>query len=195
MRVWLPWLIFVGVVVVIAFLKVGVCIYYSSDLEIRLLIGKLRLSFSEKEKKQAKEKTSASPNSGKKAKRNIKHWLHVALENRTEIINLFLRVLSTPVLDVLRIDISVGGKEPDQCALNYGRICALVGVFLAPVESAFVIKKRSVNIQCTFEEAEIEFKAEAAMTLRVYEIVALVLAMLKLGFGLYHQVKSNMKVV
>lgn len=195
MSMWLLWLIIAAVLTTVAFLRVGVYVVYRNDLDLKLQVGGVRLAFSGKERKSEKKTVTSGAGGKAKSGRTLKLWLQAAIERRAEILELIARVLSAPTLDVLRIHVWVGGKEPDQCALNYGRICALVGSLLGPVESIYMIKKKSVDVRCEFDRTDIEFDLEIATTLRVYEIAALAFAGLKLGFGLYRQVKSNVKVV
>ena len=127
MSMWLLWLIIAAVLTTVAFLRVGVYVVYRNDLDLKLQVGGVRLAFSGKERKSEKKTVTSGAGGKAKSGRTLKLWLQAAIERRAEILELIARVLSAPTLDVLRIHVWVGGKEPDQCALNYGRICALVG--------------------------------------------------------------------
>ena len=196
MKMLMVWLIILGMLLAVAVLKVGLhFIYKNGAFTTKLIIGKLSFSMPKGKRLKTENTGSANAAKGKRKKKGIKSWFRAVIDNWYDILLLIGRVLSSPQLDVLRVKIDVGASEPDECALKYGRVCSIVGALLAPVENTFEVKKREVNIQCCFEEKATLIDAEAAITLRVYEIVVLAVSALKLGYGLFKQTKSNMKVV
>ena len=188
------WLMITGLLALLAFLKVGVRVVYHDAFAIKFKIGRFRFSLFGK-KSSDENKTPPKSGSQKKTKRNWKPLLNAVFEKRSEILFLIGRILTTPTLDDLMVHIEVGAEEPDKCALKYGEICSVVGILLAGIENTFTVKKRRVDILCCFDKADLQIDAEVEITLRVYEIIALAAAALKLGFGIYRQGKSNKKVV
>jgi len=104
------------------------------------------------------------------------------------------RVLTAPTIDILKLYISVGG-EPDECAVRYGQICAGVGALLAPLENTFAVLKRDVGVRCTFGSEKLKIDLETRVTLKIYEVIALLVAGLRLLLCLYREVNMNKKVV
>ena len=104
-------------------------------------------------------------------------------------------MLTSPTLDVLKLQILVGGKDAEACAMTYGRICAVVGCVLPVVENTFGIRKRQIDVRCCFDRENLDISAEAAITIRIYEIFALAFAMLGLGLKLLLAAKNNKKAV
>lgn len=176
-------------------LKVGVRAAYDSvELDFKLQIGVFRFSFREKtaDTKKSKSENTSVKKQGKRNKR--KQLIYALLERRTEIIALVGRVLTSPSIDLLDVNIEVGHADPVECAVRYGQICAAVGAFVPVIENTFVIKKRDVNVNCNFEKEKISVQGKAVLTLRVYEIFALAAAVLRLGLGIYKNLNMNKKV-
>ena len=194
MKPWMIWLLAAIVVTVLARMKVGVHACYAEQcFSLKILLGRICINFGEKQKpeKEKKQKPTGS-SSGKKRKLG---WFEAVQNNWLEIISLLGRILSTPTLDVLRLQVNVGGKDPQACALTYGKICAVVGAFLAPLENTFRVIKRDISVNCCFEQEKIDVEGEVEVTLRIYEILTLAVAALRVGLKFYRDAKNNMKVV
>ena len=193
MKPWMIWPIVLLVVAWLALLKIGVhLLYENGTFSLKLLIGPVKLSIGQKQSKEKEKRKKISSGKGGKKKRC---WLALVLNNWEEIVTLLGKVLSVPVLEVLRLQISVGAADSQACAMTYGSICAAVGALLGPLESAFAIRRRDIHVDCNFEMEKIEAEGEAAVTLRVYESFVLVAAILRVAFKLYRETKTDMKVV
>lgn len=195
MKPWLLWLSIVGLLLLAVFTKVGVRVTYRDAFTIKFQVGKFRFTLPEKKTETVEDKTPSKSVSAKKKKRDWKPLLSAMFENRSEILALVGRILTTPTLDALHVHIEVGADEPDQCALKYGQICGLVGAILGAIENTFTVKKRKVDVRCCFDRSDIRIEADIEVTLRVYEIIALAMVALRIAAGLYRQGKSNKKVV
>lgn len=198
MKAWIIGLIVLFVLILLAIVKVGIfASYYRERFEVRLVIGPLKLKVGKKkeQKDEANENKALDKRTKREFKKNSKPWMRSVADNWQELLQLIGRVLTAPTLDTLLLKIEVGGKEPDQCAMQYGGICSIVSGVLAALENTFDIKKRSVEIQCRFDKDCTEIEAEAAISLKVYEIIILAAALLKMAIKLYRQTKTNMKVV
>ena len=210
MRPWMVWLLVLACLALVAAAKVGVHVsYLEKKLRLDLLISKFRLTLlggepkkpkrqkkrrtsEEKTQKPKKQKAAKTPKEGKP---NLKPWLQAVQTYWRELLELVGRVLTSPTLDVLKLQILVGGKDAEACAMTYGRICAVVGSVLPVVENTFGIRKRQIDVRCCFDRENLDISAEAAITIRIYEIFALAFAMLGLGLKLLLAAKNNKKAV
>jgi len=198
MSAWLIWGIIIVSLALIAIVKVGFCLEYREEkVEFRLLIGPFPIKFTQKKKdapQKAKENNKKAPVEHKKGQKKWKMWVKAALSHWDEILTLVGRVLTAPTIDILKLYISVGG-EPDECAVRYGQICAGVGALLAPLENTFAVLKRDVGVRCTFGSEKLKIDLETRVTLKIYEVIALLVAGLRLLLCLYREVNMNKKVV
>lgn len=205
-----PWMIWILIFLVLALCRVGIhVIYRDNKLLLWVVVSKMRIILIGKEKKKRKNRaksvkktsvpqTTVSTNSHLKKKKNqgaAKLWFQVVLDEWNGIVSVIGRVLTKPTLDVFRLCIAVGAGDAESCAMTYGRICAIVGGCLPAFEKTFRIKKREINVYCCFERDKLEFDAETVITLRIYEVFALVFALLGLGIRLFLKVRNMKKAV
>ena len=216
-------LITLAVLLILALIKVGVrVLYQQKQLQVEVLISRFKLIIvgdrkkkkkkkhksDKKEKKPAKEKaksakTEASSektdqnnkDGSKKSKQKgkLKPWIDALLTYWREILELIGRVLTSPTLDDLQLEIRVGGSDAEACAMTYGRICAIVGGVLPVVENTFGIRKRRIEVYPVFDGDKLEISADVSITLRIYEIFALAFALLGLGLKLFLEARNNKK--
>ncbi len=192
MRAALIWLAVVLFLALLLRARVGIWVSYEEKrLQLRLVLGSLRLSFPKGKKKPEEALEPAPPPPRKKKGNPLENpWVKAALDYRRELLALIGRVLKSPTLDVLRLELEAGGANVEQCALRYGRICAAIGSFLPLVENTFGIRKRSIQVRCRYDLPATRISAEAAITLHIYEIFALAFALLGLGIKLYLQARK-----
>lgn len=187
---WL-WLTVPLVLVLISVLKVGVRVSYADgDLTVLILAGGIRFRLDLDKKDEPVSSGQKPTQKTAKKKRSIKPWLKAAWEHRQELLEMLGRVLRTPSLELLELRVLVGGEDPAACAMTYGSMCAAVSGVLPAVEGVFHIDEKSIDISCSFDEAKTKISASAAATVKIYELVALVLAVLKLMLRLRSEVKS-----
>lgn len=189
------WIAFAAILGTLAFLKVGIFIHYDgAELLLRLVVGpfKVRLGHKTRGEKTTQGKNSLQRSGDAKKRRRSKGraWIKSVLQNWNEIFELIGRILSSPVMDELELRISVGGADPEVCAMTYGRVCAVVSALLPVVEKTFSVKKQQIDILCDFEDVETRVEAAASATMRVYELLALGISALKLISKMYSFVKS-----
>lgn len=192
MRAALIWLAVVLFLVLLLRARVGIWVSYEKKrFQLRLVLGSLRLSFPKGKKKPEEAPEPASPPLPKKKGNPLENpWVKAALDYRRELLALIGRVLKSPTLDVLRLELEAGGTDAGQCALRYGWFCAAIGSILPLVENTFGIRKRSIQVRCRYDLPATRISAEAAITLRIYEIFALAFALLGLGIKLYLQARK-----
>ena len=212
MRGLTVWFIVLAALVLLAMVKVGVRVTYDEKkLRVELLIFRFKMVLlgddkPEKPEKPKKEKTkkekrpsvrAESKQQKPKEKKNILQnpWVQAVLEYWRELLALVGRVLTTPTLDVLRLQLWVGGGDSEKCAMTYGRVCAILGGVLPVVENTFGIRKRQIAVWCCYDRDAIDVSAEAAITVKIYEVFALVVALLGLGIKLLIQARNSKKAV
>lgn len=184
--------------IILAFLKVGVCICYREQkVAIRFQVGFLKFSLKEKGEQCDNKVKRGGENKakGKKSRKTYTPWIKVVVKNWTYLLSLVGKILSAPTIDKLEAVIKVGDDEPDECALKYGRVCALVGTLLAPVENTFEIKRRKVDVLCCFDQTELYVEASVSATLRVYQALSLAIEVIKFVSKVSNEVKIDKKVV
>ena len=213
MNVPIGWLITLAVLVILALVKVGVHVRYEEKvLRLELLISKFRIVLMgedkpEKKKKKKKDKPKKEKEQKKKdpkpkkdkpkKKGNILEnpWVQAVLDYWRELLALVGRVLTSPTLDVLRLQLWVGGGDSEKCAMTYGRVCAVLGGVLPVVENTFGIRKRQIEVWCCYDRDSIDVAAETSITVRIYEVFALVFALLGLGIKIFITARKYKKAV
>ena len=205
------WTLVLAILAFLAMVKIGVRVTYAEKkFRLELLISKLKMVLigDDKPKKHKKEKNKTQikptkqveekpkPSKAKKKGSILQNpWVQAVLGYWRELLALVGRVLTSPTLDVLRLQIWVGASDAEKCAMTYGRICAVIGGVLPVVENTFGIRKRQINVWCCFDRDDLDISAEAAITIRVYEIFALVFALLGFGIKIFLQARNNKKAV
>jgi len=201
------WMIVLALLAILATIKVGVHVSYEEKkLRLVLLISKFKLVLlgDDKPKKAKKEKQKQAPKEPKskqtvpqkkKGKLLESPWLLAVRDHWQDILDVIGRVLRSPTLDVLRLELWVGGGDSEKCAMNYGRICAILSGILPTVENTFGIRKRKINVWCCYDRDSIDISAEAAITVRIYESFALAFAILGLGIKILLQARNYKKAV
>ena len=158
------------ILLILGMIKVGVLAQYQKKIfRLDVLIGRLKLTVVGKEKKTSKppkpkkeKKNKEKPAKNVKVQKNAaggeetaskkteekgkwKPWLQAVLAYWQDILSLIGRVLTSPTLDDIQLEILVGG-DAEKCAMTYGKICAIVGGVLPVVENTFGIRKRRTAV-------------------------------------------------
>lgn len=192
------WLSAAAVLGLVLTMKAGVWLRWESGSAVlKLRIGPFRFSFSTGEGKGPKAKAAGKakvPKAGKKSGGG-KKWIRATVTYWQELLILIGRILRTPRLDLLRLHIAVGGKDPEACAMQYGRICAALSGALPLVQRSFRVKKQDIDVICRFDQTETDILAEAEATMKIYEIFALLGTTLGLLLKLYSHTKNTEKAV
>ena len=187
----------------LAVMQVGIKLQYNGeDLKLKLRAGFFRFSLPEKKGGKSKEKKPEKPEKTKKPKKKdpiksarTKAWIKAALAHFGEIIALLGRILRSPTLDVLKLHMIVGASDPEVCAMNYGKFHAIAGAALPVLANVFQIRRRDIRIDCDFMKEENEIKAHVEITVRIYEIIAIAAAGIRLLIRLYRTQKKLFKAV
>ena len=208
MRAALIWAIILLIVVLVALIKIGIRVtYIGKDFHMDLKVSRFRFALigekkSKKPNKQKENKKSPPPADKKKTAEKVKKgsilenpWVKSVLDYWQELLSLIGRVLVSPALDALYLHMKIGGGDAEQCAMKYGKICAILGGVLPVVENTFGIRKRDIQVWCCYDRDDIDVSAEASITIRVFEIFALVFAVLGLGIRILLQARKYKKAV
>ena len=158
------WLIALGVLALLAITPIGIHLRYNSDgVFLQAVAGLIRITLlpQMKKPKAAKEK-KAEPKPKKPAKKVKPQKSKVPAQKEkggsvTDFIPLvkvgldflgeFRRKLR---LDKLELKLILGGGDPDDLAVNYGKAWAAVGNLMPQLERIFVIRKRDIEVECDF---------------------------------------------
>lgn len=195
------WLLTAALLYLFLLMKTGVYLRWDSGsavLKLRIGIFRFALPANKKAAQTSDKKPAdkdALPKENKPAKPMLKKWIRALLVHWRETLELIVRVLRAPKLDLLRLHIAVGDKEPDVCAINYGRFCAALSAALPVVDQMFSVKKQDVEITCQFDRETTDILAEVEAIVRVYEVFALLVGGLLLLIKLYRHTKLNEKAV
>ena len=178
------WLIALGILVLIAILPVGIRIEYDSDgFYASAIIGCIHIPVFPVKKKAKKEKKAPKPTEEKKAEKttekkpelkkkkggNIGDFLPV-LDRVLDFLSAFRRKLR---INQLELVLTLGGGDPCDLAVNYGRGWALLGNLVPVLENAFIIKKRNLEVECDFLAENTAMIARVDISITVGRMIAL----------------------
>lgn len=77
-------------------------------------------------------------------------------------------------LNVLEVKVVLGGGDPCDLGLNYGRAWAAIGNLQPQLEKIFVIKKRKIDVECDFCADQTKITARLDLTITLGRILATV---------------------
>ena len=177
------WLIAAGVLVFIAILPVGVSALYNEDGPlVNLLIGPVKILLFPGKKKESKEKkekpkkakksekeTSGSKKKTKKKGGSIEDFLPL-VDKVLDFLDAFRRKLR---VDHLEMKLVLGGGDPCDMAVNYGKAWAALGNLMPLLNRAFVIKKRDLEVECDFLADTTVITARLDLTITVGRVLSL----------------------
>lgn len=198
------WWIALGILVLLAVLPIGVCVRYNEDGPlIKVIVGFIRLTVfprkhgkpkKEKKPRQSKAETPAqqtgqeTQTAEKKAKKkkapktddkprekkggSILDFLPLVKIGLKLIGELFSKTIH---MDVLELNLIMGGGDPCDLAVNYGKAWAALGNLWPYLTRMFTIKKRDVQIQCDFTASETLVTARIDITLTLGRLLSAVI--------------------
>lgn len=172
------WLIFLGVLVLLGCLPLGVRLNFDEGgFRAAVLIGRIPVPLypvprwlqnmtsrhQKKEQSPEPKPKGAAPQSREHRGGGIRRFLPF-VRLGLELLGDFRRKLR---VNFLRLRLTLAGEDPCDLAVNYGRAWAALGNLMPRLERALVIRKRDVEIQCDFqaEETTVVFAMDLTMTL------------------------------
>lgn len=177
------WMITLGVLILIAIVPIGVSAFYDEEgPRAFVIIGPFRSlvfpSNKEKEKKKGREKktkekieSNASEQKKKKKKKggSIHDFLPVV-----DVVLDFLAAFGRKIrVNHLEMKLVLGGSNPSDLAVNYGRGWAVLGNLVPLLERAFIIKKRDLEVECDFLAENTVIIARLDLTITVGRALSL----------------------
>ena len=191
------WLIALVILVLLAYLPLGVTLRYDSDGPLaRVIAGPIRIQVfpgkkknkdkgEKKEKKAKKQKaepvettvpsdqtasTTAAQKEKEKKGGSITDFLPL-VKIVLNFVGEFRRKLRINRLD---LNLVMAGGDPCDLATNYGKAWAALGNLWPKLEEWFIIKKRDVRVQCDFEGDQTLITARIELTITLGRILSLV---------------------
>ncbi len=176
------WLIALAVLVLLAWLPLGVTAKYNSDgFFLKVIAGPLRIAIlpkREKKAKAAKEKPAQkdesatqkpAPTKEKEKGGPITDFLPL-VQTALDLLNAFRRKLR---VNRLELKLIMAADDPCDLAVNYGRAWAAVGNLMPLLERCFVIKKRDVEVECDFQSNQTLIIARLDLTITLGRLLGI----------------------
>lgn len=199
------WLIALGVLTLIAIIPIGVSAFYDEDgPRASVIFGPLRISVFPVKKKEKKEKKK-KPDKPKKSKGTPQKKKQKQPEKKKKggSIHDFLPVVDVVLdfiaafgrrlrLNNLQFKLILGGGDPSDLAVNYGRGWAILGNLLPLLEKAFVIKKRDLEVECDFLADSTTVIARLDLTITIGRIFSLLIIR---GIPIVRELLKLMKII
>lgn len=178
------WLIALGILILLGSVPLGVFVRYDSGGPlVRIVAGVLRFTvipLPKKKKKVPKEKKEPSPAEEKKTppkpaeepekKGGSLRDFYPLIQVGERFLNQFRRKLR---VDDLVLKLTLGGDDPCDLALNYGRAWAALGNLVPVLERFSHIRRRNFEVQCDFTSEETLIEAQAKLTMPLRQLVEL----------------------
>lgn len=178
------WLVALGILILLGSVPLGVFVRYDSGGPlVRIVAGVLRFTvipLPKKKKKVPKEKKEPSPAEEKKTppkpaeepekKGGSLLDFYPLIQVGERFLNQFRRKLR---VDDLVLKLTLGGDDPCDLALNYGRAWAALGNLVPVLERFFHIRRRNFEVQCDFTSEETLIEAQAKLTMPLRQLVEL----------------------
>jgi len=193
------WLITFGILFLLAILPLGVSVKYDeTGAVVKVIAGPVRITVFPRPKKERKEKkpkkadkksqpepvkaeqaaesakADAAAQTAKKEKPAQKSGGPITdflplLQIALDMLGAFRRKLR---VNMLELKLIMAADDPCDLAVNYGRAWAAVGNLMPRLERVFVIKKRSIEVECDFETSQTRVTARLDLTITLGRIIA-----------------------
>ena len=191
------WLLIPAVLLLLACIPLGVGgVYDSSGPTAWLILGPVHRTLyprppkTKKSKDKEKKKpasTDSGNNSAKKQGGSFKDF-YPLLDKVLELLYTFKRKVR---VNILELHVMLGGTDPADLAVNYGRAWAGVGNLMPHLERFLTIRKRDVQIQCDFTADTTRIYARADVTITLGRLLLLIG---KHGFRILREYLKIMKL-
>lgn len=176
------WLVAAAIIVGIGFIRLGVSVHYDeSGLVIKILAGFFRFTIvplprkkQQKEKKpdgkpqNVKTSTDAAPQTRASSQGGSLQDFYPLIQIGLRFMNQFRKKLC---VNNLVLVLTLGGDDPCDLAINYGRAWAALGNLVPTLERYFNIHKRNFEVQCDFTSQQTRIQTQADLTLTVHQLV------------------------
>jgi hypothetical protein len=174
-------IIILAILLLIVLLPVGGRIVYGEDgAQADLLVGFLRFRlFPREPKPEKKPKREKKPKKKKEKKKPASEQAKPKggkLPLLWQLVQLGVQALGTLrrkiLVRELKLYLTYGGDDPAQTAIQYGNACAAAHALLPLFGQIFRIRKQDVRVIYDPQQPELVVYAQAAITIRVGQIIA-----------------------
>lgn len=183
------WLVALAVLVLLAILPLGAIVYYDSEgILVRAVAGPVRITLFPQKKKKGK------PERVKKKKQDQEPGLEHQRQFDTKeekdkpkggsvldfipLVNVVLDFLGDfrrkLRINHLEMKLIMGGGDPCDLALNYGKAWTALGNLMPHLERLFVIKKRDLQVEVDFTAENNTIYARLDLTITLGRLITLV---------------------
>lgn len=190
------WLIAAMILLLIYWTPVGIyAAYDASGVTLQLRIGPFRGVLyprsGSKKKKRITKKSSAEQvkQATGKTQKKKGNSLGEFLPLLRLVLDLLVDLKCKLRMNLLELQVNLGGGDPCDLALNYGRTWAAVGTLVPQLERFFVIKKREIRISCDFNSTQTQIDAGALITITVGRVICL------LGYHGFRLLVNYLKII
>lgn len=177
----MKWLIIIGIVLLIVLFPVGIRgSYGQKGTYLWIIIGPFRFRLYPGKKRRKAQKT------GQQRNRKDDFASHEGVQkNNSGSAADFIPLLQL-IFDLLKdfrkklrvnhlyLNVTLAGGDPGELAINYGRAWASLGNLMPILERFFTIKKRDLQIQCSFESDTTVVEASIDLTMRIGALIMMV---------------------
>jgi len=184
-------LIILALLVLLALLRVRLSLQFGEALHVWLFVGPFKTELTKK-----KEKKEKGPKKEKVKKQRPKpsfDEIIALLKTALKALKSALRRLKRSVrIDPLTLSLKIADSNPAKTAQNYGYANAAVWTLMPLAEDAFDIPNPAIHLEMDFEAERIAAEGEAGVSLRVFDIVAILLILaLPLGKWFFRFKKAH----
>lgn len=175
-----------SIIVLIAFLlfsRVKLIVGYSGKFDYK--IKYLFITYSIKAKKTGQAKQKQKP-AQKISLSQIHTFLELFERFKDDAKKIFVKIKNKIRIDLLKIELSIGGDDPAQTAMTYGGACAVVFPAVSALEVFINIKRKKVFIDPAFNgESNIVFdclisiRLGSALAAGIVSAVSIIISLIK----------------
>lgn len=180
------WLIALGVLVLLAVTPVGIHLRYNSEgVFLQAVAGLIRITLLP-QKKKTKDSKQPAVGDKKPAKKPTKPNQPATAKPKEKggsvtdflpLVRVGLDFLGEfrrkPRLDNLELKLILGGGDPDDLAVNYGKAWAAVGNLMPQLERIFVIRKRNIEVECDFTAEQTLVVSRVQVTITIGRLLSI----------------------
>ena len=172
------WLITLGVLTALSILPLGVRAgYQSGGAVVHLVIGPFRFVLYPGKRKNKKQTEAAEKEKQASSETNRQKTTGGSVRDFLPLVRVLLDLLQDLRrklrVDLLELRIVLGGGDPCDLAINYGRAWAALGNLMPQLERLFVIKKRNLEVACDFTSEETTVFARLDITITLGRLLVL----------------------
>lgn len=190
------WLIALGVLILLAWVPLGICgLYDTAGARAWLILGPVRKKLyprapkqkdNKKEKPEETKKTNGTASAGKKGGK-LKEF-YPLFEKLLELLYTFKSKLRVNRLEMKLI---LADSDPADLAVNYGKAWAVLGNLMPQLERFLTIKKRYLEVECDFTAESTMIYARADVTITLGRLLGLLVVH---GFRILREYLKIMKL-